>query len=72
MTAAMRLKQDYLTEADVALLLGIKKSTLAKNRSLGVNHPPFVRITSKIIVYPKREFDRWVESHGIRREIASR
>lgn len=61
-------KADFYTDDEIAELLGIKKSTLMKNRSLGRNHPPYVRI-GKYARYPKKEADAWIRALPVRREI---
>jgi predicted DNA-binding transcriptional regulator AlpA len=60
-------RNDYLSENEVAEILRLKVSTLKKNRSLGVDHPPFLRI-GKRVYYPLKEFKEWMEGHILHRE----
>lgn len=60
--------KNYYTEEEIMLFLGQKKSTLQKNRSLGRNHPPFIKLGVRIL-YPKKDFQEWVDSQHLRTEI---
>ncbi len=59
---------DYYCDEDVAGFLHWKKSTLVKNRCLGKNHPPFIRV-GRTVLYPVKAFKEWMESMRIHKEI---
>jgi len=60
----------FYWENEMAGILGLERSTLAKNRSLKKNHPPFKKLGGKV-AYPIREFEIWLESVPLRRELAA-
>lgn len=62
---------DFLTDSDIAEYLRLKVSTVKKNRSIGINHPPFIKIGGRIL-YPKKEFEHWIKSLELQREISYR
>lgn len=70
MTAAEKLKDAYMTETEVAAILRIKVSTLRKNRGIGVNHPPCVVLSRKMVYYPAKEFEKWISSQPLQREVS--
>lgn len=55
----------------MAGMLLLTEGTLRKNRSLGKDHPPFIRLSDRRVLYPKKEFERWLESRPLIREIRS-
>ena len=61
-------KDDYFTEKELAVILRMSPNTLQKNRSLGKGHPPFIKV-GKMVLYPRKEFDAWIKSHRLIREI---
>lgn len=65
----MTLNDDYYTESEVLEFLGIAKATLKHRRSMGRNHPPFVRLGKKV-VFPKKEFHAWLKSRPVHKAIA--
>lgn len=60
--------EGYYDETQMAELLGLSRATLAKNRSLGKNHPPFIKL-GKRPIYPKRDFELWLKSHTVHIEL---
>jgi hypothetical protein len=62
--------RDFYTEDEMAELLGIKKTTLKKNRYTGTNHPPY-RQSGDRVFYPKNEFNKWFASLPLKEEINS-
>lgn len=68
MTAAT-LKEELLSESEVAEIIRYKPSTLKKNRCEGRNHPPFVKVGRKVF-YPKKEVLNWLKSHELHRTIS--
>jgi predicted DNA-binding transcriptional regulator AlpA len=65
----MNIKDDLLTDAQVAEIIGYKRSTLIKNRCLGRNHPPFIKI-GRYVLYPKKEVLNWLKSRPLNCEIS--
>lgn len=65
----MTLKDEYYSEEEVTEFLGIAISTIRFQRSVGRNHPPYVKIGKKTL-YPKKDFDAWVKSHKTQKAIA--
>lgn len=63
-------KDDFLTEEQVAEFLRWKKSTLTKNRSLGVQHPPYIKI-GRTVLYPISNFKEWIKSQPLHQEIVN-
>jgi phage pi2 protein 07 len=55
----------YYSEKEMADLLDLEKDSLAKNRSIGRNHPPYIKIGA-MVCYPKDEFERWMRSRVVR------
>jgi hypothetical protein len=52
---------DALTPAEVSQMLRVKLSTLSSWRCKGVsNKPPFVRLSRKVVLYPRIEFNLWM------------
>lgn len=64
------LLSEYFTEDEVAQALGITRERLQVRRSLGENHPPYVKIGRKIL-YPKTDFVRWFKSQKLHAELVS-
>ena len=58
-------REDYYDEFELAEVLGLAKATLEKRRSIRKDHPPFVKI-GKTVLYPKKDFAKWMEAHLIR------
>lgn len=61
-------REDFYTEDEMCKLLNYKQTTLRKNRCIRKNHPPFMKLGNQII-YPKREYLRWVHSKAVEREL---
>lgn len=61
-------KEDFYSEAEMASILRKKRSTLQKDRSLGKNHPPYKKIGG-IVLYPKKDFEKWMNDHPLHSEI---
>jgi phage pi2 protein 07 len=55
----------YYSEEEVAAFLKKKKDSLAKDRYVGSNHPPYIKIGA-MVCYPKDEFERWLRSRVVR------
>lgn len=53
-------REEFYTEQEMAELLGYKLSTMKKNRCMGTNHPPFMKLGGRI-VYPKEDYRKWVQ-----------
>lgn len=51
----------WLSRADVAAMLGVKRQTLATWAHLGTG-PPYVRPTNGIVRYRQSDVDTWVEA----------
>lgn len=61
-------KEDYLTDEDVAEILRLEVSTVKKNRRIGKNHPPFIKIGARIL-YPRDQFEKWLKQKTVIQEI---
>lgn len=66
MSIALALKEELLSEAEAAEIIQYSPMTLRKNRCIGKNHPPFVKIGRKVL-YPRKEIVAWLKSHEIKR-----
>lgn len=62
------IKEDLMSEAEVASILGYKATTLRKNRCLGINHPPFIKIGG-LVFYPRKEVMQWIKSFPLKRAM---
>lgn len=62
------MANDYLSEDEVAAILRLKRSTLMKNRYIGKNHPPYVKIGGRIL-YPRKELERWLKGQPLHTEV---
>lgn len=68
MTLKERFKQEYYTEAEIAEFLALTRSTLQKKRYTEVDHPPYRKLTARLVVYPKKDFHEWERSREIHRK----
>lgn len=59
------LNLDAYTEDEVCQILGLAKKTMQKKRSMGKNHPPFIKLGAKIF-FPRKLFHSWWNSQPIR------
>lgn len=59
----------FLSDDEVAAIMGIKRSTLQKNRSIGENHPPYIKLGGRVR-YPEIEVIKWLEKKPLCRELA--
>lgn len=57
---------NYLTEADVAGVLGISVGTLRNRIYSGAQHPPYIPGKKKL--FPRDEFEKWQKSR-MKREL---
>ncbi|MBD5398807.1 helix-turn-helix domain-containing protein [bacterium] len=65
------MKTQYLTQKEVAEILGIKLSTLNHHRCIkakGWEDLPYIKI-GKIILYPEDKFYEWLKSKTINMEV---
>lgn len=62
-------RKDYYTEEEMMEILGYKKPTMQKRRSLGLHHPPFKKLGGRI-VYPKVEYRKWEQAIPLQVAIA--
>ncbi|QMV86480.1 helix-turn-helix domain-containing protein [Corynebacterium hindlerae] len=51
--------QDRFTTQQAADILGLSRMTLCRWRRSGIG-PPWVRVSERKIIYPRREFYAWV------------
>lgn len=59
----------FLSDDQVAEIMGIDKRTLANNRCLGKNHPPYIKIGGRVR-YPEEAVIAWLNRFPLRRELA--
>jgi hypothetical protein len=63
--ATISLEHDYLTPGELSELTRKPVKSLAVERCLGRDHPPFLRIGRKIL-YRKADVLAWLESHVVK------
>lgn len=63
------LKEELLSENEVAEIIRYSPNTLKKNRCEGKNHPPFVKVGRKVL-YPKTEVLNWLKARTLYEAIS--
>jgi predicted DNA-binding transcriptional regulator AlpA len=66
---SLDLKDELLSEEEVAEIIRYSPGTLRKNRCNGKNHPPFVKVGRKVF-YPRKEVMNWLKSHELHKAVS--
>lgn len=63
-TGMLPVKRRYLRSAEAAAYMGFSPKTWANLRSLGENHPPYIKLAHTVL-YDLEDLDAYMQAHKV-------